>query len=85
MKHMPAFSTFLMCISELVNKILVFLLFFWLFPFSYNEFGRIGSNNVTPSRVTVIVAYMMKTHGMSVFEALEHVGSTRPAACPNQT
>ncbi|GMI71773.1 dual specificity protein phosphatase 1 [Hibiscus trionum] len=33
--------------------------------------------------VTVIVAYLMKKHGMSLSEALEHVRSKRPLAAPN--
>jgi len=63
---------------------LAFLLLFWLFPFSYDELGKIGPNNVTPSSVTIVVAYLMKTRGMSFFEALKHVKSIRPAAGPNQ-
>ncbi|KAH1200714.1 Dual specificity protein phosphatase 1 [Glycine max] len=34
--------------------------------------------------VTIVVAYLMKTRGMSFFEALKHVKSIRPAAGPNQ-
>ena len=34
--------------------------------------------------VTIVVAYLMKTRGMSFFEALQHVRSIRPAAGPNQ-
>lgn len=33
--------------------------------------------------VTVVVAYLMKKHGMSVSEALKHVKSKRPIASPN--
>ncbi|KAE8728398.1 Dual specificity protein phosphatase 1 [Hibiscus syriacus] len=33
--------------------------------------------------VTIIVAYLMKKHGMSLSEALEHVRSKRPLAAPN--
>ncbi|KAL3507979.1 hypothetical protein ACH5RR_033361 [Cinchona calisaya] len=33
--------------------------------------------------VTVVVAYLMKKHGMSVSQALEHVKSKRPVASPN--
>ncbi|CAK9137179.1 unnamed protein product [Ilex paraguariensis] len=33
--------------------------------------------------VTIIVAYLMKKHGMSLSEALEHVKSKRPVASPN--
>ncbi|XP_024025897.1 dual specificity protein phosphatase 1 [Morus notabilis] len=33
--------------------------------------------------VTVVVAYLMKKHGMSLSEALEHVKSKRPIASPN--
>ncbi|KAI4369614.1 hypothetical protein MLD38_018037 [Melastoma candidum] len=33
--------------------------------------------------VTIVVAYMMKTHGMSYSQAMEHVRSKRPQACPN--
>ncbi|RDY02236.1 Dual specificity protein phosphatase 1 [Mucuna pruriens] len=34
--------------------------------------------------VTIVVAYLMKTLGMSFFEALQHVRSKRSAASPNQ-
>ncbi|KAL4398154.1 hypothetical protein HN51_002759 [Arachis hypogaea] len=33
--------------------------------------------------VTVVVAYLMKTRGMSLSEALQHVKSRRPLASPN--
>ncbi|TKY54045.1 Dual specificity protein phosphatase 1 [Spatholobus suberectus] len=33
--------------------------------------------------VTIVVAYLMKTRGMSFFEALKHVRSIRPVAGPN--
>ncbi|XP_059650015.1 dual specificity protein phosphatase 1-like [Cornus florida] len=33
--------------------------------------------------VTIVVAYLMKKHGMSVSQALEHVKSRRPMASPN--
>ncbi|XP_028773987.1 dual specificity protein phosphatase 1-like isoform X1 [Neltuma alba] len=33
--------------------------------------------------VTVVVAYLMKTHRMSLSQALEHVKSRRPTASPN--
>ncbi|KAA8527555.1 hypothetical protein F0562_034730 [Nyssa sinensis] len=33
--------------------------------------------------VTMVVAYLMKKHGMSVSQALEHVKSKRPLAGPN--
>lgn len=33
--------------------------------------------------VTVVVAYLMKKHGMSLSEALKHVKSKRPIASPN--
>jgi len=33
--------------------------------------------------VTVVVAYLMKKHGMSMSEALKHVKSKRPIASPN--
>uniref|UniRef100_A0A5B7CFK7 Dual specificity protein phosphatase 1 n=1 Tax=Davidia involucrata TaxID=16924 RepID=A0A5B7CFK7_DAVIN len=33
--------------------------------------------------VTMVVAYLMKKHGMSVSQALEHVKSKRPLAAPN--
>ncbi|KAM1086862.1 hypothetical protein EV1_012484 [Malus domestica] len=33
--------------------------------------------------VTIIVAYLMKKHGMSISQALEHVKSRRPQASPN--
>ncbi|KAI4378880.1 hypothetical protein MLD38_016302 [Melastoma candidum] len=33
--------------------------------------------------VTIVVAYMMKKHGMTYLQALEHVKSRRPQACPN--
>lgn len=33
--------------------------------------------------VTVVVAYLMKKHGMSVSEALKHVKNKRPIASPN--
>ncbi|CAH8314339.1 unnamed protein product [Eruca vesicaria subsp. sativa] len=33
--------------------------------------------------VTIVVAYLMKKHGMSLNQALEHVKSIRPVACPN--
>ncbi|KAG5011225.1 hypothetical protein JHK87_019740 [Glycine soja] len=46
--------------------------------------SRSDPNNVTPSSVTIVVAYLMKTRGMSFFEALQHVRSIRPAAGPNQ-
>ncbi|KAA8548591.1 hypothetical protein F0562_000275 [Nyssa sinensis] len=34
--------------------------------------------------VTIIVAYLMKKHGMSLSQALEHVKSKRPQAAPNK-
>ncbi|KAK3440884.1 hypothetical protein EUGRSUZ_B01141 [Eucalyptus grandis] len=33
--------------------------------------------------VTIVVAYLMKKHGMSLSQALEHVKSQRPQASPN--
>ncbi|KAM5569281.1 dual specificity protein phosphatase 1-like [Rosa sericea] len=33
--------------------------------------------------VTIVLAYLMKKHGMSLSEALEHVRSRRPQASPN--
>ncbi|XP_030515622.1 dual specificity protein phosphatase 1-like [Rhodamnia argentea] len=33
--------------------------------------------------VTIVVAYLMKKHGMSLSQALEHVKSRRPQASPN--
>lgn len=33
--------------------------------------------------VTIVVAYLMKKHGMSLSQALEHVKSRRPQAAPN--
>ncbi|KAG2727415.1 hypothetical protein I3843_01G151900 [Carya illinoinensis] len=33
--------------------------------------------------VTIVVAYLMKKHGMSLSQALEHVKSRRPLASPN--
>ncbi|XP_040996150.1 dual specificity protein phosphatase 1 [Juglans microcarpa x Juglans regia] len=33
--------------------------------------------------VTIVVAYLMKKHGMSLSQALEHVKSKRPQAAPN--
>ncbi|XP_050373983.1 dual specificity protein phosphatase 1 isoform X3 [Argentina anserina] len=33
--------------------------------------------------VTIVLAYLMKRHGMSLNEALEHVRSRRPQASPN--
>lgn len=33
--------------------------------------------------VTIVTAYMMKKHGMSVSQALEHVKSRRENASPN--
>ncbi|KAL6188717.1 hypothetical protein ACLB2K_040108 [Fragaria x ananassa] len=33
--------------------------------------------------VTIVLAYLMKKHGMSLSEALEHVKSRRPQASPN--
>ncbi|KAF7852307.1 hypothetical protein BT93_L4601 [Corymbia citriodora subsp. variegata] len=33
--------------------------------------------------VTIVVAYLMKKHGMSFSQALEHVKSRRPQASPN--
>uniref|UniRef100_A0A5B6YRZ6 Dual specificity protein phosphatase 1 n=1 Tax=Davidia involucrata TaxID=16924 RepID=A0A5B6YRZ6_DAVIN len=33
--------------------------------------------------VTMVVAYLMKKHGMNVSQALEHVKSKRPLAAPN--
>ncbi|XP_050368977.1 dual specificity protein phosphatase 1-like [Argentina anserina] len=33
--------------------------------------------------VTIVLAYLMKRHGMSLNEALEHVRSRRPRASPN--
>ncbi|OAY27884.1 dual specificity protein phosphatase 1 [Manihot esculenta] len=33
--------------------------------------------------VTIVVAYLMKKHGMSVCQALEYVKSRRPQAAPN--
>ncbi|KAK7264516.1 hypothetical protein RJT34_32125 [Clitoria ternatea] len=33
--------------------------------------------------VTIVVAYLMKTRGMSFSEALQHVKSKRPSASPN--
>lgn len=33
--------------------------------------------------VTIVVAYLMKKHGMSLSQALEHVKSKRPRAAPN--
>ncbi|XP_058759727.1 dual specificity protein phosphatase 1 isoform X2 [Vicia villosa] len=34
--------------------------------------------------VTIIVAYLMKTRGMSLSEALQHVKNKRPKAAPNR-
>ncbi|CAN6548067.1 unnamed protein product [Malus baccata var. baccata] len=39
--------------------------------------------NCFPCSVTIIVAYLMKKHAMSVSQALEHVKSRRPQASPN--
>lgn len=33
--------------------------------------------------VTIVVAYLMKTSGMSLSQAMEHVKSKRPLASPN--
>uniref|UniRef100_A0A2P2JH78 protein-tyrosine-phosphatase n=1 Tax=Rhizophora mucronata TaxID=61149 RepID=A0A2P2JH78_RHIMU len=33
--------------------------------------------------VTIVLAYLMKKHGMSLSQALEHVKSRRPQAGPN--
>ncbi|XP_002517161.2 dual specificity protein phosphatase 1 isoform X3 [Ricinus communis] len=33
--------------------------------------------------VTIVVAYLMKKHGLSLTQALQHVKSTRPQAAPN--
>ncbi|KAM7280330.1 hypothetical protein ACFE04_007464 [Oxalis oulophora] len=33
--------------------------------------------------VTIVVAYLMKKHGLSLSQALEHVKTRRPQACPN--
>lgn len=33
--------------------------------------------------MTIVLAYLMKKHGMSLSEALEHVKSRRPQASPN--
>ncbi|CAL2227333.1 hypothetical protein PRUPE_1G151900 [Prunus persica] len=33
--------------------------------------------------VTIVVAYLMKKHGMNLSQALEHVKSRRPQAAPN--
>jgi len=45
---------------------------------------KVAANNVTPCSVTIVVAYLMRTRGMSFFEALQHVRSIRPEARPNQ-
>ncbi|XP_054808008.1 dual specificity protein phosphatase 1 isoform X2 [Prosopis cineraria] len=37
----------------------------------------------TIHNVTIVVAYLMKTHRMSLSQALEHVKSRRPTASPN--
>ncbi|XP_042967165.1 dual specificity protein phosphatase 1-like isoform X4 [Carya illinoinensis] len=37
----------------------------------------------SPSSVTIVVAYLMKKHGMSLLKALEHVKSRRSKAAPN--
>jgi len=34
--------------------------------------------------VTIIVAYLMKSRGMSLSEALQHVKTKRPQAAPNR-
>ncbi|CAI9118589.1 OLC1v1020179C1 [Oldenlandia corymbosa var. corymbosa] len=34
--------------------------------------------------VTIVVAYLMKKHGMSLSQALDHVRSKRPVASPNK-
>jgi hypothetical protein len=36
------------------------------------------------SSVTIIVAYLMKSGGMSLSEALQHVKNKRPQAAPNR-
>lgn len=33
--------------------------------------------------MTIVVAYLMKKHGMNLSQALEHVKSRRPQAAPN--
>jgi len=33
--------------------------------------------------VTIVVAYLMKKHGMTLAQALQHVKSKRPVASPN--
>ncbi|PNX93984.1 dual specificity protein phosphatase 1, partial [Trifolium pratense] len=45
--------------------------------FSSNKLGAACS-------VTIIVAYLMKSRGMSLSEALEHVKNKRPRAAPNR-
>ncbi|RXH70496.1 hypothetical protein DVH24_013242 [Malus domestica] len=72
--HIQTKSGHLYSIEEniLLTETVCFLILF--------EFGVF---NCFPCSVTIIVAYLMKKHAMSVSQALEHVKSRRPQASPN--
>lgn len=38
---------------------------------------------VLPISVTIVVSYLMRKHGMSLSQALDHVKKRRPQAAPN--
>ena len=40
-------------------------------------------NSLLPCSVTVVLAYLIKTRGMTLSQALEYVRSKRPQASPN--
>ncbi|CAI8607607.1 unnamed protein product [Vicia faba] len=45
---------------------------------------HIGSKLFLPSSVTIIVAYLMKSRGMKLSEAPQHVKNKRPKTAPNR-
>ncbi|CAJ1941260.1 unnamed protein product [Sphenostylis stenocarpa] len=49
-----------------------------------DELDKIAPIDVTPFSVTIVVAYLMRTRGMSLFDAMQHVRSIRPEARPNE-
>ncbi|WZY72858.1 hypothetical protein YC2023_005098 [Brassica napus] len=45
--------------------------------------GTLFPECFAPCSVTIVVAYLMKKHGMTLTQALQHVQSIRPVANPN--
>ena len=59
--------------------------------FSFFSFVYLGHASLifccllyVPCSVTIVVAYLMRKHGMSLSQALEFVKSKRPVAAPNR-